>query len=403
MSEPQYFQQVSQAVRFQDGSSLSNLLSISIPNNLLQERSNFALPQRDEVIDQKWTDLVSTYLSLLKSITKHGDLKKAFETSLDLVSQLNRIASNETNWIIGLLILLSTELKYVGNLYNSNKGDQSTPEHSRAPLEKIADVFNRSFKICLSDKNPDLATSKKIAVYYFAGILFKLYFTMNKFDLASSLQKVLLSTASTLPSLRKVPKSHSTAYLYLNAILNCFHNRFEEAHKNLTSALSTCLKTNTKNMQCIILLLAPLQLLLSRKLPSDKLYNQFPKVKSRYQTIFNSVKVGDLKTFDAEFDRLEEVLLKNNLYVVFLKLRQLPVLTLLRQVHNVRSSHLVKIADMATALNFSLSHEANQNLLSFEEAEQHISILIAIGYVKGYISHGNKVAVLSKTKPFPIS
>ncbi|ODV95096.1 hypothetical protein PACTADRAFT_34833 [Pachysolen tannophilus NRRL Y-2460] len=416
-----YLDDVSLAIFYKDGGKIASMISISSPE--LTTRSQFPVPTQYDlqgINNEKLMIVLQTYLKIAKVIVHEQDIVQVFELELELLQCLNRCAEKEDVWIIPPLINTTKELRKLYNAklsilskqdlqkqhdnnYDNNNNNNNNDKPS--DLEKMANMISKSFQICLNDRNLDQNKSKRIAVFFFIGELFKIYSNLQKYDMARSIEKTLTSLRDGLPTMESINKSHAVTYLYFSGSIACSQGNFEEARSRLLRAFAFCGKSFKSQQESILLLLIPINFFTNKKFPNDKLWENYPISKSVYYKIFKSIKKGDLKSFDNEFKKIEAILLKKQVYIVMMKLRLFVILSLLKRIWKIlgQNPHL-PISAVQLALEYSSSHKpVNEGNFSItlDAAESTLSTLIASGKIKGYISHGNRVAVLSKNEPFP--
>lgn len=400
-----YIEDVLTAVRYEDGAQLFRLLSVMSSPQDLPERSQFPTPSPMDLLvlpDLKWQALVENYLLLVRAFVSI-DLENAFGQAISFLESLNRCAEKQDIWIVPTMINAHQELR---KLYKVKVASGLRSEDEAALLEKLARVLSTSFQISLNDRNLDKHRSKRQGVYFFIGELFKVYANLGKFDLARSTEKLFKSLSHELPKIEQVPKSHAVTYLYFSGLISCSENNISAAYQKLTRAFRLCPKKGEESIKSSILLsLIPVKFLETRRMPSTDVWEQFPKVKAAYQDLFKAVKEGDLKLFDRELLRLERIVLKRQLYLIFMDIRAFVVLKLFKitWILSERKPHM-PIAAFQLALEYSSSHSSilgHSYKYSIDASEAQVARLIAAGYIKGYLSHGNRVAVLSKLDPFP--
>lgn len=358
-------------------------------------------------IDQ-WDAILTAYMKLIASL-KQLDFKQTIDHSGTLVTEMSKCASKSHEWICLPLMTVTSELRklvfiYIrSDTYKKEKAKKLRTNSSNFDLmldEKLASVLQRPFKVCLSDKSDE----KTFAVYFFANELFRTYLKFDKYDAANNLCKVLQHSRNA-PPLSSVPKSQSITYRYYMAIVDCMnYTQLEHACKFLNEALISCPRSNAdgdviKNRMSIAILLLPLNFLLYRQIPTKKLWDSYPDLKQAFSPVFEAIKQGNLKAYDYEVASLTKLLLTKHIYALYMKIRPFVELRLFSKVihfYNGPRKHIIPLSEFATALRYSSGRDYTP-----EEVESQLATEIACGRIKGYISHGNKVIVLSKKEPLP--
>ncbi|VEU19654.1 DEKNAAC100529 [Brettanomyces naardenensis] len=363
--------------------------------------------ERIRAVDH-WGAVAAEYCGLISSLKKLNFMD-AIGHSGELVNELVRCAQHEGSWICIPLMTVTSELRKLVFIYIQSDEYKATKQKKRRQQdnngssfdlfldEKLANVLQKPFKVCLSDKSDE----KKFAVYFFANELFRTYLKFGKYDAANNLCKVLQHSPN-LPSLTTTSKSQSVTYRYFTALVDCMNfDHLPQAADLMNQALIDCRTGDAaeKNRQNIIMLLLPLNFLVHRRIPTQALWKQYPLLSSAFRGIFQAIKRGDLESFDNEIDRIQRLLLKRRVYSLFIRIRPLVELRLFSKVEHFYEGgkkHIIPLKQFSVALEYSSGRSYSQ-----EEVEFRLASLIYEGQVKGYISHGNGVIVLSKKQPFP--
>lgn len=365
------------------------------------------------VLPEKFRPLVRSYIRLMRSIHVQREIDTSFENFLVFMADFNRVAEVSWNWICPALINSSNELLLV---YQVRSKGKDKAENDRS-LEKVGSVINRLFKICLTDKSVDPATSKKLCIHFFLATLIKIYFKLDHIELAKLMEKALMGTNLAIPAIINCPvqyRKHVVTYLYYSALLSLNEAEYDLAEVKLLTAWDFLLCYNRQNKvhshsEKILMLVAPLKYLSSRKQLSSSFYQKYPNLKSIYHDgLFRAVREGNLAAFDEHLQRLHIVLLNRHIYLLVLRLKQLCYLLLVRKTANFykttteKTPHIVPLAYFQRAFGFSQKEPALAvQDVSVEQVECILANLIAQKLIKGYLSHTNKCIVLLKTEAFP--
>lgn len=424
----EYLSRVELAVKTKNSSHLSTLLEINPKSGDGPVISGFPEPNDFEMysIDEKFRSVIKCYLSLMKSIYVVNDIKQTFNNYIQLVNSLNRAANTETNWINLPLMKACKELIDIYGVM-----EKSFPEEIqvRSPdleivssnhissLETLANTINNSFKLSLNDKNLDLGESKRVDIYFFLSCLLKLYFKLNNYEMAKSVEKALKGTRFELPKFDKSLKDKPSAitYLYFSAVIaldDCDFNQSKEKLMTAMKLMSFIGKRATAKSQIekILLLFLPLVLFTDGKYPKSFLWKNYEILDYIYnQTLFDAIKHGNLNKFEVYFAKFEPFLLSRKLYLLFQNLKQLCQLNLIKKTAKLHSqldsktSHIVPFSAFTLSFNYSINYESTSKKKEIDttEIEFMLASFISNGKIKGYLSHANQCIVLSKTVPFP--
>lgn len=428
-----YIQQVNKAISTQDAPLLRDCLTINPANRQGEVRANFTEPNQFDLhqTPPKFDDVIRNYLKLLKVIYIEKSLSGAFENLNQLVISLLRVADEHTNWINPVVLNSCTELMSVYKVKQMKDPEDlksfefqdiemdmnDLTKIKISCLEKLANTMHKGFTISLNDKNSDLRLSKRVDVYYYLANLIKIYFKLDKLELAKSVQKTLDNTKLELPDMKSSISNmkHSVMYLYYSGMMYLDNGEYLKSEAELDKAmdiLSHYSMKKNKQTQQILLLLLPLKLYNRGKLPKKSIWLRYPDLRVIYRdNIFNAITEGNLAKFNASMERFQLVFLKNHLYVLMEKLRLYCQLTLIRKTYKIVNemdpNSIVPLNAFQLAFEFSQYNQDNESDFDFankhsyntslDEIECILANLIAQKRIRGYISHGNKCIVFAKS------
>lgn len=401
-------------------------------------------------LPEKFHAVVRAYLAVMRTIYISSDLKASFVNINELLVCLNRAAETQTNWICPALINCSEELISVYQVRMKQFPDEgaSVIEYNDAneiqkdsPLEVVANNINKSFKICLTDKSLEPSLSKKKSIHFFLAALMRIYFKLDKLELAKSVEKALAATGYPSPTLKNTPvhyRKYVVIYLYFSALLSLNDTDFSSAESKLDTAMEFLSRhknpsTVSKQTEMILMLLVPLKMNNSRTSMKSKSWKKYPSLKFIFKDrLFPALKAGSIHLFDRWTRVFQKVFLKRYLYILILHLRNLCILRLFQRTHKLHSElvdttpHIVPFSAFQRALLFSRTYDSPSDNgtaaestkpdsavrsdldttqlpdVDYGEVECLLANFILKRLIKGYLSHSNKCIVLSKTDPFPI-
>lgn len=411
-STTEYLTAVIRSIVEKDGKALAELISASsvwVQELVLVELGNMKQSPLFGYFNDAGKAIMVSYKDYVKAARKH-EAVKAYTAYNDLVKAVNRLAEATDVWVILVLKVIVRDLNKL-----ANDADKQSQAHlmeanydfdQEKYLEQASRTINRSFTICLNDRELDPQLNKKEAVYYFVCQLYSIYFRLNKFDLAKSVQRALDSKINELPHYSQVAKATRVTYLYYSSWLLISQGNFAKAEGLLTEALNVSKYNALSQQESILLLLVPIKFITKRQTPSKQLWAKFPRLAIVYRNLFTAVKQGNLHMFSGGFSRLEKLLLKRQLYLAVANFKKFVILRLFRRTYSAMSQipelfpslSQLPLSGFARALEVSLK-TSNGQIPDLTEC--YIANQISNGYIKGYISHSNAVVVLSKKEPFP--
>ncbi|KAF6006366.1 hypothetical protein HII12_005111 [Brettanomyces bruxellensis] len=341
----------------------------------------------------QWGIVIDGYFNLLSSL-KSLNFKNAIKYSSKIVTEVSKIARNEDRWICIPLMTVTTELRKLVMIYiQSSDYDEDVKSQEKQKRQQ----YGADFQLSLDE---ELANVLQKAIQG----LFKTYIKFEKFDAAKNMCKVLLHSPN-LPPLSSVPKSQSVTYKYFLAMVECMNfEHLENAAQLLNNALIDCENSpkngeTFKNQLSILLFLMPINFLMYCQLPSPTLWERYPSLAITFRKIFEAVKQGNLKQFDEEVADIQILLLKRHVYSFYIRMRPFVELRLFNKTAHLyigEKKHIIPLEQFTRAEGYS-----SGRIFTQEETESRLASLIFSRKIKGYISHGNKVIVLSKKDPFP--
>ncbi|AET39685.1 uncharacterized protein Ecym_4664 [Eremothecium cymbalariae DBVPG len=350
-----------------------------------------------------------------------------FRLAQEQLKSLNRIAEWEPDWIVYPLYMCALQLfKIAEALDRSAEASSQTAKpgdlKQEGYLTQCGRTIHMSLNLCLKDRDPS-ATNKRYGAYYFALLLFKAYHKLRAHGLITNMVKVLESRSKELPSVQSAfgnRRAFTVTYCYyLGRYYACRKSDYAKGFHWLNMALMDC-HTSYKNQQRqILVFLIPIAFLTNRWYPRNHVLNKCDPAKAGidYRPIKTALLQGNLALLDQQLEHQQLPLLTRDLYLPFSHLRPYVILRLVKLVwkHN-HSNWKLPTALIATAIAFasknstttttaatssdkSPANDVDADLL--DRTECLIANLINKGFVKGYLSHGNRVLVVSKTEPFP--
>ncbi|CAG8972714.1 hypothetical protein HYALB_00008629 [Hymenoscyphus albidus] len=434
-----------------DGYALSDTLSPIPPesqpdrlNNFFRS-TNFANVKRDfkqallrnsevGMSEEEYNGWVEVYVAYWKAV---GELlaadaapksnskaawTKTYDAWKELTSVLHRGYSNHgfPSWTLPCLYVAGKFLRIF-----AIKADEATPTSMSAvtsfgddlnpdaekneKLEDAARQLNRIFNLCLSDREPNLALSRKWGIYYTTNLLLKTYFKLNQIGLSKNILNAIRAYKGDMPLLDKFPASQQVTYKYYIGVICFLEENYVEAENNLTEAWNKCHKDAIRNKELILTYLIPCHLLTTHTLPTLALLSPYPRLQKLFLPLSRCIKKGDLSGFDTALVAGEDEFVKRRIYLTLERGRDIALRNLLRKVFiaggfeepkepgaaSVRKTR-IPVAEFGAAISIG-SKETMDN----DEVECLLANMIYKNLMKGYIARDRATVVLSKGGAFP--
>jgi len=334
-----------------------------------------------------WSPVANSYLDAV-SAAKAGDALLCYQAQSSLHSALNHIfASSKGNILVSAIQVVCR---------NTHRISVETQDDSK--LQQAVTLLQESFSRCLNDRTefqPDEPLSeegsKKAGVLYIVNQLFALYFSLNTLRLCKNLVRPVESR-----SLHQYGRAGDlVTYRYYVGRLYMFEDQYDLAETNLEYALQHCHKTALTNKKAILRNLIPVKLLRGR-FPTQSLLKKYEL--NEFMSMVDSIYNGNLRAFNDSLTRYQDLFIRRGIYLLLEKCKTVCYRNLLKRIHHVldKKPHL-SLMELAKAFKWLGVP------MELDEVECILANLIFRGYIRGYISHTNRVLVLSKSNPFPTS
>jgi len=237
---------------------------------------------------------------------------------------------------------------------------------------------------------------KKTPQLHVVNALFKVYFELNALHLCKNLINAV--NLPTFLPFDSFPKSEKVTYNFYVGRLAVFEDAYERAEKHLTYAFAKCHKSSKKNIRLILRYLIPVKLILGI-LPSKKLLETYGL--TEFRDVVEAMRRGDARLLDDALDAGEAEFIRQGTYLILEKLRMSVYRTLFKRVHAIHGAAEPAKSNQVALKKFQIALEWCGADVDADEVECVVANLIFRKFVKGYISHKNRVVVLSKTDAFP--
>lgn len=116
-------------------------------------------------------------------------------------------------WAIPVLVSLLRDLRWTAKCADDAAHAVARDLRCANPhMEECARTLNRGFTVCVADRYPTLAQSKKWGTYAMVGLVFRTYFHLQSISLCKNILRAL--GAGDLPPLEAFPKAHVVTFRY---------------------------------------------------------------------------------------------------------------------------------------------------------------------------------------------
>ncbi|XP_073132363.1 enhanced ethylene response protein 5 [Henckelia pumila] len=390
----EYLSRFSDAVSYQDGKSLSRLLSVSSDSasllsladalNIFQD-ANRVIRQSEK--HSQYTDILVPIFRALQSYRLRNLVESytAFERASNAFIQEFR--NWDSAWALEALYVIAYEIRILAERADLELASLGkTPEKLKGAGSFLMKVFG-----VLAGKGP-----KRVGALYVTCQLFKIYFKLGTVHLCRSVIRSI--ETARIFDFEEFPVRDKVTYMYYTGRLEVYNENFPAADHKLSYALTHCNDRKKENIRMILKYLIPVKLSIGT-LPRDSLLQKFNL--NEYSDVVLALRRGDLRLLRHALQEHEDRFLRSGVYLVLEKLELQVYQRLIKKIYIIQKqkdpnkAHQIKLDVIVKALKWL---EIDMDL---DEVECIMSILIYKNLVKGYFAHKSKVAVLSKQDPFP--
>lgn len=407
------------AITYHDSAALRNCFTINPGPEEGQLRASLRVPNEFDLyaVPDPFKPVIKSHIELMKAVYCSKSTQQAFHSINAMVSHLVRACESQSNWVNAALVNCVRELNAVYRVME--KTGHASP-HAQEPVpawEQLVNTISKAFKIVLNDKNLNPKLSKRQDVYFFIANMMKLYFKVDKVDMARLVEKALGGARIEMPPMAQ-HKADACAYLYYSGLLLLGAGEYTASVEKLEQALGylSFYRNGAKAAQKVWAVLIPLKLYTSHQvIRKRQFWALFPSLDVVYrQQLVKAVSQGCLYAFEKVLEKMQTYMLGRNMYLVMEMLRQRCQLNLIRRTSRIVASmaggnHIVPLSAYQVALHVSCENPRKKSSAQGERVYQYtldhiecmLANLIAENHIKGYLSHANRCIVLSKTNAFP--
>ena len=277
----------------------------------------------------------------------------------------------------------------------AERADEDLKRRGEKP-SKLADVGS-TLMLAYRAVSQTSSREKKAPQLHVVNALFKVYFKLNALHLCKNLINAV--NLPTFLPFDSFPKSEKVTYNFYVGRLAVFEDAYERAAAHLEYAFENCHARSRKNVRLILQYLIPVKLILG-VLPSERLLQTYEL--REFVDVVEAARRGDVRLLNAALHANESTFIKQGTYLILEKLRMSVYRTLFKKIHAIHGERETNKANQVALVKFQRALRwCGVDDVDIDEVECVVSNLIFRKFVKGYISHKNRVVVLSKADPFP--
>ncbi|KAK6147880.1 hypothetical protein DH2020_018792 [Rehmannia glutinosa] len=372
----EYLTRFSDAVSYQDGKSLSRLLSVSSNSAVLLSLADALniFQDANRVIRQseKYSQYADIIVPIFRALQSYR-LRNLVESYMAFEKASKYEFRNwESAWALEALYVIAYEIRILAERADIELASiGKTPEKLKGAGSFLMKVFG-----VLAGKGP-----KRVGALYVTCQLFKTYFKLGTVHLCRSVIRSI--ETARIFDFEEFPVRDKVTYMYYTGRLEVYNENFPAADHKLSYALTHCDAKKDANIRMILKYLIPVKLSIGI-LPRTLLLEKFNL--NEYSEVVLALKRGDLRLLRHALQEHED---RSGVYLVLEKLELQVYQRLVKKISPNQVDVIVK------ALKWL------EMDMDVDEVECIMSILIYKNLMKGYFAHKSKVVVLSKQDPFP--
>ena len=373
------------------GKTISELSSISrsskhLTNLKFSIATALGLSQ-DHSLTDIWNDFLSNHLVFLGNRARSEDEKTLFESfnqSFGFFVKVFKIIQ-EGDWSAPLVKWFCNELYEL-----ANKADGDTDIGNKKPThyDEAVRSIQQLFAACQlsTTKFPEC---KLYGVLFCINTLFKIFFKLDKIQSCQTLLKWYEQNKSTV-NLEVYPRSIQVIFQYFRGRMALLQMNFIEAEEALDFALAHCPKNCFKNRLLIVRYMTPVKLMVGIY-PEEKLLKKY-RLKE-YINISKATRSGDIRGFNEELERYEELYISKGVYLVMEKLRYVTYRNLFKKAQRILNpvDKIMKLDSFNKVLSIN-----NKEKVDPLETECILANMIDRKLLLGYLIHEKQLIVMSK-------
>ncbi|KAK9902673.1 hypothetical protein WJX75_002119 [Coccomyxa subellipsoidea] len=397
-----YLVALSSAVVRQDGAQLKELLNIN-NSNVLQAVSEKARSQpswnpaatvrqqlRQSLSGTPWEELFPALVAALAALLE----RKPGEAYTHLVASvqpfIKAFREDTDAWLIPPMYVMVHNVRQVACQADD---DAARLGRKSDALENCGTQLQKCFAVAVQGAGNK---SKKLATLEIIITLFKVYFRLNTLRLCKNLINAV-NSRQFLP-FDVFPASQRVTYKYYTGRLAIFDENYDVAANDLAYAFEHCHRSAVANKARCAYYLIPVKMLLG-ELPEQAMLDKFSL--HDYSPIVKAMKEGSVEDLDRCLQEHQIRFIQAGTYLLLEKLKNSVYRRLFRRVALLHKEQEPAKAAQVPLAKFQTALAWQGVDMEMDEVECIVANLIYRKFVKGYISHQHRVAVLSKADPFP--
>ena len=299
--------------------------------------------------------------------------------------------SCESAWGVPALLALARSVRLV-----AAAADTRLPAGTPDEGKRLRDA-GAQLQLCFRAASSGADRGKRMATLPLACELFKTYFKLDTLQMCKNLTRTL-EAPNAIP-LDSFPVGQLVTYRFYTGRLAVFDENYAKADADLSFAFAHCHVAAARNKGRVLQYLIPVKLLLGQ-LPRPELLRRYDL--PHYGPVAAAVRSGDVRLLDGALAAHGPLFIRAGTFLLLEKLRNGVYRTLLKRVHNIQKQREPQRAfQLPIALFQAALGWCGSEGMDLDECECILANLIYRKYVKGYLSHKQRVLVLSKVNPFP--
>lgn len=343
-------------------------------------------------LPEGWQEFIIHHAACLASL-QDGRSAEAYDRAITALPFFIKIFREDPDsWVVAPMHSVVHNIRIIAD---SADAELKAAGRQAGKLADAGDQLRKCFSVSLqAPGNRD----KKLAALNVVNLSIKIYFKLNTLRLCKNLIRTVESRQ--FAEFTVFPAAQRVTYQFYKGRLAVFDENYEEAAEALSYALKHCHRSAAANRARILKYLLPVELLLG-KLPSPALMHMYTESLGQYAPLIAAIKTGDVAGFNTVMEEQQFRFIAEGTYLLLEKLRQTCYRRLFKLVAIVHAENDPAKASQIPLSLFQLALAMQGIEMGMDEVECVIANLIYRKYIRGYLSHQHKVAVVAKASPFP--